>query len=158
MNDAGKTAVCSFMGITHILVLFLRLSVNKGQILSPLSALGHACIWDSTRENLSSGFANLPRLISAFVKHFLESFLSKLVMSKISFFYLVCGWGDWFESHFIGSTEDRFSRIAAHMINMHSNKFIIKKLTTWTKFIADYSKTCLERPLKNRHKKKQYLT
>ena len=136
MNDARKTAVCSFMGITNIFVLLLCLSVNKGQIKSPLSALGHTCIWDSTRENLSSEFANLSRLISAFDKRFLESFISKLDTSKISFFYLVS------VAEEIGlslTSSDRFSCIAAHMINMHSNKFYIKKLTTLTKFIADYS-------------------
>ena len=55
-------------------------------------------IWASTRENLSSGFANnkgadqpahLRRLISAIIIHFLESIISKLAIGKISFFGLV---------------------------------------------------------------------
>ena len=49
----------------------------------------------STRENLSSGFVNnkgadqpehTPRLISAFVIQFLESFISKLATGEISIF------------------------------------------------------------------------
>ena len=51
-------------------------------------------IWAWTRENLSSGFANkngadqpghTPRLISAFVIHFLERFISKLATGEIQF-------------------------------------------------------------------------
>ena len=45
-------------------------------------------IWASTRENLSSGFAN-NRLISAFVIHFLKNIISKFASREISIFWLV---------------------------------------------------------------------
>ena len=55
-------------------------------------------VWASTRENLSSEFANnkgedhpahTHSLISAFVIHLLESIISKLALCKISIFQLI---------------------------------------------------------------------
>ena len=71
----------------------------------------------STLENLSSGTASNKGadqtahpccLISAFVIHLLESIISRLAMSEISIF--------WFESHFVGNPEDRFSCVTAFII------------------------------------------
>ena len=63
-----------------------------------LSAKLTSIIWATTRENLSSGFANNTgadqpahsgSLISAFVIHFLESIICKLAAGEISIFQLV---------------------------------------------------------------------
>ena len=51
--------------------------------------------------------AHLHSLINAFVIHFLESTISKLVSSKIALFYLVSV----AEQAGFGNHEDRFSRI-----------------------------------------------
>ena len=39
-------------------------------------------------------------------------------MSEISINFLasLSGWGDWFESRFVGNPQDRFSRVEAHII------------------------------------------
>ena len=59
-----------------------------------LSHMHEVIIWASTRENLSSGFANKDadkpadscRLINAFVVRFLESIISKLATSETPIF------------------------------------------------------------------------
>ena len=38
----------------------------------------------------------------------------KLLQVKFQFSSLFC-WGDWFETHFVGHTEDRFSRDEAYI-------------------------------------------
>ena len=75
----------------------------------------------STRENLSSGFANNkgadqpthPRsLVSDFVNRLLENIISRLTTIEISFFSLALLLSSCFESHFVGNPEDRFSLVA----------------------------------------------
>ena len=34
---------------------------------------------------------------------------------KFTILAILCSWGDWFESSFFGSPEDRFSRFVAHI-------------------------------------------
>ena len=55
-------------------------------------------------------------LISAFIIRILESIISKLASrKKITILAILCDWGDWFESSFYGSPEDRFSRVSAQI-------------------------------------------
>ena len=75
-------------------------------------------IWASTRNSLTSGFANNKgadllahprRLISAFVIRFLESNISKPCYKRNSnFLNSLCSCRAWFESGFAGLPEDRF--------------------------------------------------
>ena len=51
-------------------------------------------------------------LISAFVFRLLESVIFRLATSGFS----ICSCADWFESHFVGTPEDRFSRGEANII------------------------------------------
>ena len=76
-------------------------------------------IWTSLREKPVFGGLQTTKvqtslrrcaLISAFVIRFFESTISKLATNESSIFKLVY----WFESRFVGKSEDRFSRDAAN--------------------------------------------
>ena len=60
------------------------------------------------------------RVVSALVIRLLESILYILATSEIPIFSAsLCSWGYWFESHFVGNPEDRFSRGEAHLIMLY---------------------------------------
>ena len=52
-------------------------------------------------------------LISTFDIHYLESCYKR----NINFLASLCSWVAWFESYFLRHPEDRFSRIAAHILD-----------------------------------------
>ena len=87
-DQSADTGLCSPV----IAVVLPVLIAPSHQLLAFI--LKHK-IWASTRDNLSSGFANntgagqpahLRSLISTFVIHVFESTISKLATSQISFF------------------------------------------------------------------------
>ena len=57
-------------------------------------------------------------LISPFVIHLLERVkyhIYSCYERNFNFLASLCSWAGWFESHFVGNPEDRFSRSGAHM-------------------------------------------
>ena len=65
-------------------------------------------IWASTRENLRS-------LISAFVIRLLDHILTCYEWNFI-FLASLCSWAGWFEYHYVGNPEGRFSYVEAHIV------------------------------------------
>ena len=67
----------------------------------------------STRENLSSGFANNKGADQPVHPHsLLGSFVIRLLERIIA---SLCSWAEWFESHFVRNPEDRFCRVESEM-------------------------------------------
>ena len=87
---------------------------------------GPVLIWASKQENLSSEVCEQHRRIPAcasaqtgqrlcyslFGKYHIYKTCYK---QKFNFLASLCSWGVWFESHFVETPEDRFSREEAHM-------------------------------------------
>ena len=89
-------------------------------------------IWPRREKTCLRGFLQ-QSLISAFVVHYLESFICKLATGKISVF---CSWGDWFETRFVRNPEDRFSHDEAQIIIVLLQYNI--ELVTWPNLVGHH--------------------
>ena len=83
-------------------------------------------IWASTRENLSSEVCERHRrrpacaftqsnqrlCYSLIVKYHIQAWYKR----NFNFLASLCSWAGWFESRYVGNPEDRFSRVAAHLL------------------------------------------
>ena len=85
-------------------------------------------IWTSTRENLSSGFANntVADQPAQSDQHLCYALFEKYHMQtcfrwNFNLVASLCSWGDWFETRFLGNPEDRFSRDEAQLISLFSS-------------------------------------
>ena len=72
--------------------------------------------WASRRENLSSKVCEQQRRRPAplLLAYWKVSYLEKL-WENFSSLASLCSWAGWFESHFVGNPEDRFSRVGAQL-------------------------------------------
>ena len=91
-------------------------------------------IWPRREKTCLRGFLQ-HSLISAFVVHYLESFICKLATGKISVF---CSWGDWFETRFVRNPEGRFSHEEAQIIIVLLQYNIEKLLVTWPNLVGHH--------------------
>ena len=65
-------------------------------------------------------------LISAFgYSHIGKNHYLDLLWANFNILASLCSWADWFEFHFVGDLEDRFSPVAAHISQSRSGGFIV---------------------------------
>ena len=79
------------------------------------------------------------------VKHSTTEPLRSLIYFLASF----CSWAGWFESHFVGSPEDRFSRTVAHILVMSGETHYLRKVSyrdypySWKYSIPSGESSCM---------------
>ena len=118
----------------HPRSLILNWTMDSGQFLYMGLVARKTCLRGFLFNNTVTEQPAHPRsLISAFVVHFLESFISKLATFKISVF---CSWGDWFETRFVRNPEDRFSHDEAQIIIVLLQ--YNKELVTWPNLVGHH--------------------
>ena len=96
-------------------------SIIRGMLTHLLAIYGprceKTCLWGFANNTGADQLAHLRSLISTFVIRLLARTISKLTISEISFFWLVSvAEQAGLSLAMFGNPEDRFSRIAAHMI------------------------------------------
>ena len=80
--------------------------------------------WASTRDNLSSGYANnkdadQPACMRSLVKAFVIHLLASCFKRNVNFLASLCSRGDWFESRLVGNPGDRYCRVEAQLLSTH---------------------------------------